>query len=138
MKKIAFALLCVFATGTAAAQTYACQFIMVAGMDKDPKTGWTVTGFKPNEPFFLSISNGLIDTKSVAESPLNLTVSSCNNSPSVALGVAHWCADYTNYLSFSEKTLNGGYAKTFGAMQSSSDAAADSVSVSRFKCQRVR
>jgi hypothetical protein len=140
MKKIALALLCVFATGSAAAQTYACQFIMSAGMLKDPKSGWKVTGFEIDEPFFLTMSNGLIDTKSVVESPLNFSsfAATCNKYDLVSLTFSHWCADYSKYLSFDEKTLNGGFARTFGAMQSSSSATADSVSVARFKCQKVR
>ena len=138
MKKIALALLCVFATGSAVAQTYACQFIMSAGMDKDPKSGWITKSYKVDDPFFLTMSNGLIDTQSVAEPPLNLMASSCGKSPSVALGVVYWCVDRATYLSFSEKTLNGGFAQTFGAMQTASEANPDSVSVSRFKCQKVR
>lgn len=140
MKKIALALLCVFATGSAAAQTYACQFIMEAGMDKDPKTGWITASFKPREPFFLTMSNGFIDTASVIQQPLswdNSTIT-CSKDDFSGMKVSHWCADYSNYLSFSEKTLNGGYSMTFGAMQSSNDSRADSVTVSRFKCQKVR
>lgn len=140
MKKIALALLFVFATGSAVAQTYACQFIMAAGMHKDPKTGWKITGFGVEEPFFLTLSNGLIDTKSVAEPPLSMPTYSttCMKRESPSLGVSHWCADYSDYLTFSEKTLNGGLARTFGAMKSSSAETADAVMVSRFKCQKVR
>ncbi len=139
MKKIAIALLCVFATGSAAAQTYACQFIMTAGMNKDPKSGWTVTDFAIDEPFFLTMLNGLIDTKSVAEQPLNMNeyYAACFKGE-LSIGTNHWCADYSKYLSFDEKTLNGGFARTIGATQSSSNATADSVTVARFKCQKVR
>lgn len=141
MKKIALALLCVFATGSAVAQTYACQFIMKAGMLKDPKKGWEVTGFKLPEPFFLNMSKGLIDTKSVTEPPIAMSSFSAEcmkrESPST-LGVTHWCSDYSDYLSFSENTLNGGLTKTFGAMQSSNDTDVDGISVARFKCQKVR
>ena len=140
MKKIAPALLCVFAIGSATAQTYACQFIMSAGMEKDPKSGWKVTGFQKDEPFFLTMSNGLIDTKYMIESPLDFAsfAATCNKHELVDFAVSHWCTDYSKYLSFNEKTLNGGFARTFGAMQSTSSATADSVVVSRFKCQKVR
>jgi hypothetical protein len=140
MKKIALALLYVFATGSAAAQTYACQFIMSAGMDKDPKSGWITKSYKVDDPFFLTMSNGLIDTKSVAEPPLEMSTffTSCMKRESQSLGVSHWCADYSQYLSFSEKKLNGSLAKTFGEMSSPNIATADSVTVSRFKCQKVR
>jgi hypothetical protein len=140
MKKIALALLCVFATGSAAAQTYACQFIMQAGMDKDPKTGWKTAPFKVREPFFLTMSNGFIDTASVIQPSLSMANFSitCSKHDHSSMGVSHWCADYANYLSFSEKTLNGGYSRTFGAMQSSNDSDVDTVTVSRFKCQKVR
>ena len=140
MKKIALALLCVFATGSAAAQTYACQFIMAAGMNKDPKTGWKVTELQILEPFFLNVTNGLIDTKSVTQPPLKMSTFSttCNKYEPSVVGVVHWCADYTDHLSFSQKTLSGGFAQTMGALQSASDANVDSVTVSRFKCQQVR
>lgn len=140
MKKIALALIFVFATGSAIAQTYTCQFIMSAGMDKDPKKGWAVKTFKLREPFFLNISNGLIDTKSLTEPPSFLLSFSaaCMKQSSPALGVSHWCADYSSYLSFSEKTLNGASARTFGALDSTSVEDPDSVTISRFKCQKVR
>jgi hypothetical protein len=140
MKQIALALLFVFATGPAVAQTYACQFIMSAGMNKTPQTNWRVTSFILEEPFFITMSNDLIDTKSLTQPPLDMASFSVTcmkrNSPTT-LGVTHWCADYSSYLSFSEKTLNGGFAKTFGAMQSSSNDDPDSVLVMRFKCQKV-
>jgi hypothetical protein len=140
MKKIALALLCVFATGSAAAQTYACQFIMSAGMAKDPKSGWKVGEFNVQEPFFLTMSNGLIDKASVAEPPLSMLNPSttCTKYDISNKGVVHWCADWSTYLSLSEKTLTGGYAMTNGAMQSSNDTKIDTVAVSRFKCQKVR
>jgi hypothetical protein len=140
MKKITLALLCVFATGSAAAQTFACQFIMEAGMHKDPKSGWITKSFKVDDPFFLTMSNGLITTKSLTEPPLSFAdfAATCNKYDLVGLGLSHWCTDYSNFISFSEKTLNGGLAKTTGAMQSSSDTNVDSVTVSRFKCQKVR
>lgn len=140
MKKIAFALLCICAAGSAVAQTYACQFIMQAGMDKDPKSGWKIMGFKPPEPFFITMSNGLISTKSVAEPPLMMPTFSttCMKIETPSLGVSHWCAAYSDYLSFSEKTLNGAFTKTFGAMQSSNANETDSVTVSRFRCQKIR
>ena len=139
MKKIALALLFVFATGSAVAQTYACQFIMQAGMDKDPKKGWIISGFKVPEPFFLTMSNGLIDTKSVMEPPLKLSAFSvkCNKYAASMIGIVHWCADYTDHLSFNENTLNGGFAQTFGALQSSTESEPDPISVARFKCQKV-
>ena len=140
MKKIALALLCVFATGSTAAQTYACQFIMEAGMIKDPKGSWRTTSFKLNEPFFLTMSNGLIDKTSLDEPPINMysRAISCLKYELAGMGIVHWCADYANYLSLSEKTLNGGLAKTYGALQSPIEDPQDSVTVSRFKCQKVR
>jgi hypothetical protein len=140
MKKIALALLFVFATGSAVAQTYACQFIMTAGMKKDQKSGWKVTNFQVDEPFFLTMSNGLIDTNSVTKPPLKLSTFSvsCNKYAVSVVGVVHWCADYSDYLSFNENTLNGGFATTMGAMQPSNDTDVDSVSIARFKCQKVR
>jgi hypothetical protein len=139
MKKIALALICVFATDSAAAQTYACQFIMSAGMKKDP-AGWKVGEFNVPEPFFLTMSNGLIDKASVAEPPLSMPnfSTTCTKDDISNKGVVHWCADWSSYLSLSEKTLTGGYALTNGAMQSSSDTKIDTVAVSRFKCQKVR
>jgi len=141
MKKIALALLCVFATGSAAAQTYACQFIMTAGMDKE-LSGWKTKTFNSPEPFFLTMSEGLIDTKSFSDRPIRMSkiVTSCSKSPfdSPPEGYIHFCADDTKYLSFSETTLNGGLARTFGALQPSSESEPDSVSISRFKCQKVR
>ena len=139
MKKIALALICVFVTGSAAAQTYACQFIMDAGMIKESDR-WQVTSFKISEPFFLTIVDGLIDKKPLANKPTDMTLDAVcmrDSFDSKAIGRSHWCADNMSYLSFSEKTLNGGFARTFGAMQSSSSPA-DSVSISRFKCQQVR
>ena len=141
MKKIAFALLCVFATGSAAAQTYACQSIMTSGMAKK-SAGWKATEFDVAEPFFLTISNSLIDAKSLAEQPSLLMdiTTKCfrgdRNSPLV--GLTHWCADSSAYLSFSEKNLTGALAYTYGAMTPSNNATADSVAVTRFKCQKVR
>ncbi len=139
MKKIALALLCVFATGSAAAQTYACQFIMVAGMDKEP-SGWIAKTFKVPEPFFLTMSNGLIDTKSAAEKPVSMSAyfTTCFKRDLAGTGDSHWCADFAQYLSFNEITLHGGIARTMGAIASSDAPAADSVTVSRFKCQKVR
>jgi hypothetical protein len=140
MKKIALALFCIFATGSAAAQTYACQFIMSAGMKKESKTSWRTTSFEVSEPFFLSMSNGSIDTKSMTEAPIGMSPFSvtCMKRKSPTLGMTHWCADYSDYLSFNENTLNGGLAKTFGAMESSTAESSDSVMVSRFKCQKLR
>jgi len=142
MKKIALALLCVFATGSAAAQTYACQFIMTAGMDKDPKSGWRATEFKVREPFFLTMSGGVIDTKSLIDpaTKMHPSVTKCfkTDYDDTYIGFSHWCASDTNYLSFSEKTLNGGLAKTLGALQASSDPDVDTVTIARFKCQKVR
>lgn len=138
MKKIALALLCVFATGSVAAQTYACQFIMQTGMDKEP-AGWKTQTFNLPEPFFLTMSNGSIESESLAKPPLKMVSipRMCNKFDSVS-GVLHWCADWASYLSFSEKTLSGGFANTFGAMQSPNDTEIDSVTVARYKCQKVR
>jgi hypothetical protein len=142
MKKIALALLFVFATGSAVAQTYACQFIMAAGMLKSPQTGWKTTEFNVPEPFFLTMSNGLIDKNSLKGPPTGMhpldTRCSKSEIDIPSIGLNHWCSSDSSYLSFSEKTLNGGFATTFGAMQSSSENQPDSVSVSRFKCQKVR
>ncbi len=141
MKRIVFALLCLFAAGSAVAQTYACQFIQSAGMDKDPKIGWKVTDFKVDEPFFLTMSEGLIDAKSVTEKPIDmLPNATCSKLgfEQEFIGNSHSCADATKHLTFSEKTLNGGFAETRGAMSSSEAVRADSVVVSRFKCQKVR
>jgi hypothetical protein len=139
MKKIALALLFVFATGSAVAQTYACQFIMSAGMKKDPKTGWKVTEFNVPAPFFLNMSNGLFVTESLAKPPLKFldSYTTCRKFLSRA-DVLHWCSDFMDYISFNEHTLNGAFAITSGAMQSSSEREPDPVSVSRFKCQKVR
>jgi hypothetical protein len=145
MKKIALALLCVFATGSATAQTYACQFIMSAGMGKE-QSGWKVAEFPPYPSiFFLKMGNGVIDTNSLTESPLSMPAShtSCTktaNSQSEAVkgdDNFHWCAYYAGYLSFYEKTLNGGFARTYGAMQSTNDNQVDRVLVQRFKCQKA-
>ena len=139
MKKIALALFCVFATGSAAAQTYACQFIMSAGMIKDP-AGWKATEFKVDDPFFINMSSGLIDTKSVAEKPIGLSghFTTCFKRDLAGTGDSHWCADFAQYLSFNEITLHGGIARTMGAIASSNAPAADAITVSRFKCQKVR
>jgi hypothetical protein len=143
MKKIALALLCVFATGTAAAQTYACQFIMSAGMNKTPKSTWKVGEFNVFEPFFLTMSNGSIDPKSFGTGDMQLVMSPLDSKCSKSeydnpkLGRIQFCADETSHLSFSDKTLNGGLAVMMGALQSTSDTIVDSVSVSRFKCQKV-
>ena len=141
MKKIALALLCVFATGSAAAQTYACQFIMSAGMNKTPKSDWKVAEFNVPEPFFLTMSNGLIDKNSLKGPPTSMHPSDTRCSKSEFdnpnIGLNHWCSSDTTYLSFSEKTLNGGFTNTMGAMQSSRDNEVDSVTVARFKCQKV-
>ncbi len=120
MKKLVLALVCVFLTGSAVAQTYACQFIMAAGMIKDPKGGWRTTEFNVPEPFFLAMSGGLIDSISLVQAPIIIEADSkCSISDfdSPKLGRSHWCSDKSNYLSFSEKTLNGGLAQTMGAMQ---------------------
>lgn len=140
MKRIVLALVCLFAAGSLAAQTYACQFIMTAGMDKDPKSGWIMKSFEVDEPFFLTLANGLIDTKSIVEKPLNFLGATCSRLgfEDPFIGNSHWCADFSKYVSFSERNLNGGLAITTGALQSSSDATPDSVAVSRFKCQKVR
>lgn len=144
MKRIVFALMCLFASGSAAAQTYACQFIMTAGMDKDPKSGWISAFFKVPEPFFLTMSNGSIDPKSFAEPPVHISqiANTCMKydfpGGKGLQGVIHWCADQSTYLSFSENTLSGGVAQITGALQPSTDAKVDSVTVSRFKCQKVR
>jgi hypothetical protein len=141
MKRIVFSLLCLFAAGSVAAQTYACQFIMAAGMNKNT-AGWRLTEFNVPEPFFLTMLNGLIDTKSVTVKPIGMGSSETKCFKSefdiLDLGRTHWCGDFSDYLSFSEKTLNGGYARTVGGMQSSGDKDADSVAVSRFKCQKVQ
>ncbi len=111
-------------------------------MDKDPKRGWIISEFKVREPFFLIMSNGLIDKNSLKGPATGMHPSDTRclksefNNPSI--GLNHWCSSDTSYLSFSEKTLNGGFAQTMGAMQSSSDIETDSVTVSRFKCQKVR
>lgn len=140
MKRIVFAMMCLCASGSAAAQTYACQFIQNAGMDKDPKSGWITKSFMVDEPFFLTMTNGMIDTKSIVEKPLNFLGATCSRLgfEDPFIGNSHWCADFSKYVSFSEKTLNGGFARAMGAMQSSSDKDVDSVMVSRFKCQKVR
>jgi hypothetical protein len=139
MKKIALALLCVFATGSAAAQTYACQFIMQAGMAKD-SAGWKATEFKVDDPFFLTLTDGLIDKKSLAEKPVAQSpyFTTCFKRDLAGTGDSHWCADFAQYLSFNEITLHGGIAKTMGAILSSDAAATSAVTVARFKCQKVR
>jgi hypothetical protein len=142
MKRIVFFLLSLFIAGSAVAQTYACQFIMTAGMHKESNGAWKVVAFNSPEPFFLKIINGVIDTTSLAEGSIQMFVpeTSCSRSEFNLSdkGHTHRCSDSAKYLSFSEKTLNGGFALTTGAMQSTSDKDVDSVAVSRFKCQKIR
>jgi hypothetical protein len=120
--------------------TYACQYIMQSGMHRVQEV-WKTTNFLLPEPFFFTISDGLIDKKSLENSPVRISSlsGSCSKTKhdDPLIGRSHWCSDNTNYLSFSEKTLAGGLAKTMGAMQSASDPIVDSVTVSRFKCQKV-
>lgn len=132
--------LLVTAPATAQNATYACQFIQSAGMNKEP-AGWKIALFNSPEPFFLRILNGRIDKKNLQAPPLGLRLedTSCFKSDfnNPIVGQNHWCASDIRHLSFSEKTLNGGLAATFGAIQPSTDTNVDSVVVSRFKCQKV-
>ena len=143
MKKLVIAILFVFSMRSVFAQTntYACQFIQAAGMIKKNQQDWVVSEFAIPEPFFLKTFGGVIDTKSV-ENLFLVGVDKCSSTTSADFwsiaGIYHQCMSSTSGLfSFSESTLYGSVANTYGAMLANK-LRPDTVTVSRFKCQLVR
>jgi len=127
---VAVMLAAVVFTNAARAQTFACQYVMAAGLQWN-KGKWSVTGFEVLKPFFLRLEAGTITSDS-ATKVLFGPVKRCE-----VEGVKHTCTDRLGaFLFFDSQRAEGGVASLVGTV-GDFPTFRDSVTVSPFTCQKM-
>ncbi len=121
----------------AIAQTFACQYIVAAGLHWEAGR-WESTRFRVRKPFFLKMDGDNLDHKVVADffesfGPATSKEVRCTKG---GIRSQHSCVDgFGTFMFFDDRTGTGGRAILNGSTELNEKR--DSLSVAPFTCQKM-